>query len=413
MILLLFTTSYPYDVATEQTFLSEEVKYLAAKFERVVLVPKFSNGNRLPVPNGVEVDTSFSASYSFGNRLFASFISLFSLYFYQDIREQWPKSVSISYLRRLLSFLAGAHLTKRWVQNWLNSQNVKDTSAMFYTYWFDEVAMGIGLAKDIYPGLRVISRAHGYDLYEELYASWPCRRKAISLLDGLFTDSDAGKEYLLGKYPAFSEKYGVALLGVPGASEISKPSIDGTLRIVSCSILNPVKRINLLFDGIISAAKERSELKVEWIHYGDGPDREEYLRRIENEFPPNAKGYFPGYSTQADLIQSYINNPVDIFVNVSETEGTPVSIMEAISCGIPILATAVGGNVEIASERNGFLLNPNPTVEEIAELLLEICDNPALMRQKRLGSRDIWQERYSAEKNFKSFAELLTAIRRK
>lgn len=413
MILLLFTTSYPYDVATEQTFLNEEVKYLAAKFERVVLVPKHSNGNKLPVPGGVEVDTSFSASYSLKNRLVASFFSLFSLNFYRDIREQWPNSASISYVRRLLSFLAGARLTQQWVQNWLSSQNVKDTSAIFYTYWFDEVAMGIGLAKETYPGLRVISRAHGYDLYEELYATWPCRRMAIFMLDGLFPDSDAGKEYLLKKYPAFSEKYGVALLGVPDSNGISAPSTDGVLRIVSCSILNPVKRIELLLSGIISATRMRGEQKIEWTHYGDGPDREKHLQRIENEFPANAKGYFPGYSTQADLIKSYIDNPVDVFVNVSETEGTPVSIMEAISCGIPILATAVGGNVEISSEKNGFLLSPNPTSEEIAELLLKICDEPNSMLQKRLGSREVWQERYSAEKNFETFAELLAAIRRR
>lgn len=411
MILLLFTSSYPYDTATEQTFLDEEVKYLAAKFERVVLVPKSSAGRRLPIPDGVEVDTSFAASYSLGNRLIAGFSSLFSTDFYRDIKEQWPNSFSVSHIRRLVSFLAGARITRIWVQNWLNDQKAPDTSVIFYTYWFDEAAMGIGLAKKTYPGLRVISRVHGYDLYEELYAIWPCRRKAISMLDGLFADSDAGKKYLLEKYPAFAEKYGVALLGVLDPGALSSPSQDGILRIASCSILNPVKRIELLFNGIISAAKMRSGQKIEWTHYGDGPGREEYLQRIEKEFPANAKGYFPGYSTQKDLIRSYIDNPLDVFVNVSETEGTPVSIMEAVSCGIPILATAVGGNVEIVSEKNGFLLKPNTTANEIAEMLLEICDDPELMLQKRMGSRKVWQERYSAEKNFESFAELLAAIR--
>ena len=50
--------------------------------------------------------------------------------------------------------------------------------------------------------------------------------------------------------------------------------------------------------------------------------------------------------------------------------------------------------------------------DEIAEVLLKICDTPSLMFQKRLGSRAVWQERYNAEKNFEAFAELLIAIRK-
>lgn len=412
MILLLFTLSYPFDIATEQNFLGEEIKYLARKFERVILVPKSCGGKRFPVPNGVEVDTSFSDTYTLKNRVLASFSSFFSADFYRDLKEHLPNSFSISYIRRLLSFLAGADLTRLWVQNWLVDQHVLDTSVIFYTYWFDEVAMGIGLAKNKYPDIRGVSRTHGYDLYEELYGIWPCRRKAISMFDGLFSVSEAGKKYLNEKYPAFSEKYGVALLGVPDPQAVSKPSQDGTLRVVSCSTLSSLKRINLLLDGIVSAAHMRSVQKIEWYHFGVGIDREEYIRRIEREFPANAVGFFPGYSTQKALIQTYLDNPVDIFVNVSETEGTSVSIMEAASCGIPILATAVGGNVEIVSEKNGFLLSPNPSPDEIAEVLLKICDTPSLMLQKRLGSRAVWQEHYSAEKNFEAFAELLAAIRK-
>jgi colanic acid/amylovoran biosynthesis glycosyltransferase len=243
LILLLFTSSYPYDIATEQTFLGEEVKHLAEKFEHVVLVPKSCKGKRLPLPDGVDVDTSFAASYSLENKLFTSFLSLFSMDFYRDLKEQWPNSFSVSYLRRLLSFLTGAYLTRIWVQNWLASENVLDTSAIFYTYWFDEIAMGIGMAKKKYPGLRVISRAHGYDLYEELYEIWPCRRKAISMLDGLFSASEAGERYLHEKYPIFAEKYGVALLGVHDPGAVSNPSTDDVLRVVSCSMLNPIKRI--------------------------------------------------------------------------------------------------------------------------------------------------------------------------
>jgi colanic acid/amylovoran biosynthesis glycosyltransferase len=412
MILLLFATSYPYDSAMEQTFLSEEVEILARKFDRIILVPRHRRGNRLSVPNGVEVDTSFAELFSFGRRIYFVFLSLFSWDFYRDIKDRLPNSLSFSYMRRLFSFMAGARLTQSWVQNWLRKQSIPDSTVICYTYWFDEISMGIGLAKKMYPGLRVVSRTHGYDLYEEKYALWPCRYKAISLMDGLFADSDAGTEYLHAKYPEFKERYGTALLGVHDPGAVSNPSTDDVLHVVSCSMLNPIKRIDLLFDAIVRAAYMRSGQKIEWRHFGDGDSRQDYIKRIANEFPLNASGDFPGYKTQADLIKNYLEFPVDVFVNVSSTEGTPVSIMEAVSCGIPVIATAVGGNTEIVSEKNGFLLNENPSPDEIAEALLKVCDQREQMLQKRRGSRQIWQERYNEKINFESFAERLVAIRK-
>ena len=413
MIVLIFTTSYPYDYAAEQTFLKGEVEILRRRFERVVLVPRIAQGNRLPIPDGVEVDSSFADFLTFGKRMAASTLSLFSKDFYLDLKNHLPSSLSPSYLRRLFSFLAGANLTRNWVQNWLEMNRLSADDVIGYTFWFDEISMGIGLAKEKHPDLRVISRAHGYDLYEELYGIWPLRPRAISMLDGLFTDSDIGANYLRDKYPQFKEKYGAALLGVTEPGGLSKPSEDGVLRLVSCSILNPVKRIDLLFEGVVTAARMRPDQVIEWTHFGDGDGRQDYINRIASEFPSNTKGHFPGYQTQHDLIQTYLEKPVDVFVNVSSTEGTPVSIMEAVSCGIPVIATAVGGNVEIVKEKNGFLLSENPTSEEIAEALLKVCDRHEEMLEKRRGSREVWLERYNETTNFEAFAQKLVEIRKR
>ncbi|HLA07503.1 MAG TPA: glycosyltransferase [Anaerolineales bacterium] len=413
MIVLIFTTSYPYDYAAEQTFLKGEVEILRRRFERVVLVPRIAQGNRLPIPDGVEVDSSFADFLTFGKRMAASTLSLFSKDFYLDLKNHLPSSLSPSYLRRLFSFLAGANLTRNWVQNWLEMNRLSADDVIGYTFWFDEISMGIGLAKEKHPDLRVISRAHGYDLYEELYGIWPLRPRAISMLDGLFTDSDIGANYLRDKYPQFKEKYGAALLGVTEPGGLSKPSEDGVLRLVSCSILNPVKRIDLLFEGVVTAARMRPDQVIEWTHFGDGDGRQDYINRIASEFPSNTKGHFPGYQTQHDLIQTYLEKPADVFVNVSSTEGTPVSIMEAVSCGIPVIATAVGGNVEIVKEKNGFLLSENPTSEEIAEALLKVCDRHEEMLEKRRGSREVWLERYNETTNFEAFAQKLVEIRKR
>lgn len=414
MILLLFSHSYPYDYATEQTFLEGEVEILRKRFERVILVPRMAKGNLLSVPDGVEVETSFAESFTLGRRLVESAFAPFSKDFHLDLKNRLPSSLLPPYLRRLFSFVAGANLARKWMQNWLKANHISTDEAICYTFWFDEIAMGLELAKERYPALRVVSRTHGYDLYEELYGVWPCRPRAIELIDCLFPDSDIGANYLREKYPQFRQKYGAALLGVPDPAGVAPPSEDGVLRIVSCSNFHPVKRIDLLFQSVITAAKKRPAQKIEWTHFGGDADmRRHYARRIANEFPANAKGNFPGYESQRALIQTYLSNPVDAFVNVSSTEGTSVAMMEAISCGIPVIATAAGGNVEIVQERNGFLLSIDPTPEEIADALLNVCDHREEWLKKRQGSREVWRERYNETTNFEAFAQALVEIRKR
>ena len=413
MIVLLFSNSYPYDYATEQTFLKGEVEILRKCFERVILVPRIVQGNLTPVPAGVEVDTSFTESFTLNRRLAESALALFSNDFYLELKNRFPSSVKPAYLRRVFSFVAGANLTRKWMENWLKSNNILASEVICNTFWFDELAMGIGLAKKKHPSLRVISRTHGYDLYEELYGDWPCRPRAIELVDGLFPDSDIGVDYLRGKYPQFKEKYEAALLGVKDPGGVANPSEDGVLRLVSCSNFHPVKRIDLLFESVISAAKKRPNQKVEWTHFGGADEiRQQYIQRVL-EIPANAKISFPGYQSQRELIQTYLSSPVDVFLNVSSTEGTSVAMMEAISCGIPIVATAVGGNVEVVREKNGFLLSANPTPDEVADSLLSVCDNLGLWLEKRQGSREVWQERYNETTNFEAFAQKLVEIRKR
>ena len=82
--------------------------------------------------------------------------------------------------------------------------------------------------------------------------------------------------------------------------------------------------------------------------------------------------------------------------------------MEAISCGIPVIATAVGGSAEIVSEQNGRLLIADPSPEQIAEALLSIWDQPG---DKRAGSLRIWEQYYDAKRNYDDFVKRLLEIR--
>jgi colanic acid/amylovoran biosynthesis glycosyltransferase len=412
LILVLFTASYPYDAATEQTFLKEEIQFLAEAFEKVVLVPRSCKGRQLHLPGNVMVVDDYSLFLK--NPIKISLIPeiLTSDIFYHDLMAYpWVLFHPRSFFR-LIAFLAGAYLTRRWVIRWIKERGLNVRNSIFYTYWFDQAAMGIGLVKRTYPDLRLVSRVHGYDLYEERYSPpyWPGRKNALKLVDWLFADSEAGTDYLKKRYPDHISKFETARLGVADPGSVNSPSDDGVLRIVSCSIISPVKRVDLLLDGIAFAARQRPDQRIEWHHFGNGKTRADLQARADVEFPGNARAYFPGYSTHQALMNFYRNNPIDMFFNVSISEGTPVSIMEAISCGIPVTATGVGGNREIVTDQNGMLLSPNPSPQEIANAIFLIREEPERIAQKREGSHALWYELYNAEKNFTTFIRSIKAV---
>jgi glycosyltransferase involved in cell wall biosynthesis len=158
-----------------------------------------------------------------------------------------------------------------------------------------------------------------------------------------------------------------------------------------------------MLQGITAAAERRPGQKFEWRHLGTGSS-ESVVGESAVPLPRNLSVEFIPYGSQAAMFDFYRQNRVDVFLNVSSSEGTPMTIMEAASCSIPVIATAVGGNVEIVSERNGILLSADPTPEQIADALLSHWDQPG---GRRSGSLDVWRTRYNADINYPEFARRL------
>lgn len=413
MNIVIFTASYPYDVAVEQSFLNAEIELLSQSFDRVILIPKACKGNLLPVPVGVEVITEYAAYLASASKILAYIAILFSRPLYQEILSRPSLLRYFPAVRRMASFLSEAILTKKWLHNWLKRSALNVADSVFYTFWFTQVTMGIGMAKSLYPKIRLVSRAHGGDLYEDRYAPSyiPFRKISLGMMDGVFPDSQAGTNYLRERYKEFFNIVDTSRMGTADPGFLTRASEDGAVRIVSCAMIRKDKRIDLLLNGIALAAQLCPERQFVWHHFGNGDERESLQLLADTAFPANARGYLPGYTNQKNLYDYYRNNPIDVFMLVSESEGTPVAIMEAISCGIPVIATAVGGNIEIVLKQNGILLSPNPAPEEIAQAILSFIGNPEEALKKRKASFHRWQELYSVRNNTENFIHRLKEIR--
>jgi colanic acid/amylovoran biosynthesis glycosyltransferase len=412
--LILFSASFPFVRGNEASFLGIEVQHLVKAFDHVLVVPEEIK-NPTPVEvAGIEVDTSYSKMIAAAGNTELAQLALSSPIFYQGMMENSFPRFSYPAWRRLIAFSGKAELTRRWVLDFFHSKKNNPHDSLFYTYWFYHAVTGIAFARREYSEIRLVTRAHGYDIFAEEYyqpSFFPCRTTTFPAVDRVFPDSEAGTDYFKKAYPEFLQHIETSLLGVADPGFINQPSRDNVFRIISCSMIRPEKRVELILDAVKQAAIMRPTQHFEWIHVGNGDLREEFQERAIKEFPLNAKTNFPGYSDHETLMEMYKKTPFDLFVNLSETEGTPVSIMEAISCGIPILATAVGGNKEIVSTQNGILVSEDPTPDEVASKFFFLIDHADEMRDMRNGSREVWETHYNAQRNFSEFSQALRSLR--
>jgi glycosyltransferase involved in cell wall biosynthesis len=99
-------------------------------------------------------------------------------------------------------------------------------------------------------------------------------------------------------------------------------------------------------------------------------------------------------------------------INVSESEGIPVSMMEAMSVCVPVIATNVGGVDEIVENNyNGILMNANPTPLEISITIQNFLDLPAEDRQQfRINAHSRWMELFNGDINYSKFSDKLLQI---
>lgn len=411
-LLVLITNNYPFEHDHgEVMFVHPEISSLADTFPRVIVVPAHPFGPNLDPDNGCEIDLTFAKALD--QRRLASFLRLVCLAKPRNAR---------CYVREVVNAWStwgyrGAVRAIAWslqavvAQEWVQSRFDPEQAVLFYTYWNNGITKGLcEVAREI-PKWRVVTRVHRYDLYhnEQQPPYLPFRPLIYSLLDCTFAISSSGVNYLLDN-DAPRDRVGLARLGTPDPGFRVRLSADGTLRVVSCSFLAPVKRVSLIAQALCHFASENPGVVVEWHHLGDGPERLNVMSALASA-PRNLKAVLHGRLSHEEVLDYYRQYPSDLFVQLSSSEGIPVVMMEACSVGLPILATQVGGVGEIVTATNGLLLNANCSVAEVASQINHFYRLPAERKiALRAGSRTLWENCYRARTNHATFSTHLLAI---
>ncbi|MCH3973042.1 MAG: glycosyltransferase [Oscillospiraceae bacterium] len=277
-------------------------------------------------------------------------------------------------------------------------------SVVLYSYWlYEAAAAAVRFAKDLRQkgvSVRLISRAHGFDIHKERRQSGylPLRPYLFAHLDHIFPCSQDGAAVLQKEAgPALAKKITCAYLGTNDCG-LGQPR-QTPLHLVSCSYMVPVKRLHLILSAL-----EQADFPVTWTHLGGGPLEAE-LREKAKSLPPNVTAEFLGQMKNTEVLEYYKSHPVTAFVNVSESEGVPVTVMEAASFGIPAIATNVGGTHELVQDgTNGFLLPKAFAPQELLAAVKRLRDLPTADYTALCeNARGLWAEKFNAEKNYQNF----------
>lgn len=397
----LFTNTYPFGNQAE-TFLADELSVADKMGLDIVLIPLHQKKNCRSVPSRFAIDL----------RLCSSSVRLKMIAFLRLLISKWlwklpftsdrPRSMNEYY--QGVKYLMGAFLVESYVSA---NKNSFDRDGIFYSYWFNHTPLGLYRVKckhDQLKNISIYTRAHGFDVYERRVGIYiPYREWTLNGLKSVFVVSQMGCDFLRDRYPGYKDRIAVSRLGViPMDLNIKSTFLsENKISFVSCSSVIPLKRVHLIFETISNYSKSHPDTQVCWTHIGGGADFESLKKYIHTQAKSkNLEIILCGEMSNTKVKETYGSARFDIFVNLSISEGVPVSIMEAISTRIPVIATNVGGMREIVTKETGFLLPVNFTQAEFDKKVHEILLHMDDYRRETYG---FFQKNFNADINYSYF----------
>lgn len=406
--LILITQDFPYGNA-ETSFLLPEVKVLKDYFDLHIIATQLEGVERCNDNMGFDVK-EISMRATVFQKLQAALFLMFHAEIWDEMKDILKDRVHIIQ-RFKRSFMYGIYAEIFWSRMRKTINMSKDTEGIFYFYWWDYKCLALTMHRKKYPNIRIITRTHNYDLYDERECGGrQCYKNQMDYkLDRIFFIADYGRHYYLEKQQKTeSAKYILSRLGVPEQMQKVKPAKDEFV-LLSCSWMAPIKRIELIIDGL---SLIKSSKRIRWIHIGDGSERMNLIGRAQRKLSgrENIKYEFTGALTNREVILYYRQHMVNCFITTTALEGNPVSVQEALSFGMPIIGTAVS-DIPLMIENNGVLLSENPTAEEVAEAIQKMMALDEIQWEKMAQeSVKIWRRDYDASQNFAEFMKALQRV---
>lgn len=405
--LFLITDFFPY--GTSESFVMTELCYLNQWYD-ITVVPRYKAvGEPRALPADVKVQT-IARHLTMWEKIRFSCGFVFS----RRGRREW-----LSILRSGEKYLARFKASLKdyvsseliWTELLENGITAQSEGTVYYSFWYTASAIALSAHRAELPGSRVVVRTHGYDLYNERCDSGrqPFKPAADEGMDRIVSCCRVGKDYYRKTFLRDdSPKHIMIPLGSEHGGVPVRQKSDA-LRLVSCSMAVPLKRIERIIEGLSIL----SDVPVEWTHIGDGKQMS-FLRSMAEEKlagKENIRWCFTGNLPNAEVHERYKAGRWDAFITTSTSEGSPISIQEALSYGLPVIATAVGGIPELLENSDNILLPSEPTAQEVAAAIARIHDmKPDAYAALQTANYRRWESEYCAANNARRMMEMMEEL---
>ncbi|MBU1057120.1 MAG: glycosyltransferase [Proteobacteria bacterium] len=326
-----------------------------------------------------------------------------------EIKKICPTHINLHYIskEKLGPLKTSLELRKYAIKNYVDVVHTHNWT----TYFF-------GFVTTLFSGVRgLIHTEHGRDTSE-----WEISKKRYWFLKLFLTKTNRItavskdiKEAIKVKWPKFHKEVLVIKNGVNTETffpdkklknylknELALP--DGSIIIGTISVLRKVKNHPVLIKAFNEVCKKNPNICL--LIVGDSEEQEykNDLIKLTNQLNIQDKVFFMG--KRIDINQ--IMNGFDIYVNMSVFEGMSITLLEAMSCGLPVIASKVGGTPEFINDNLTGLLFLSGDHKELAnkiELLLAV---PEQRDNLGIKAREVIIDHFSWKTLVLQYADLYT-----
>jgi len=234
-------------------------------------------------------------------------------------------------------------------------------------------------------GIPSIVAIHSNALWELPGLNHRLGLKLLRAHDRLVTLGAYQKDYLTAREGISPERIEIIANGIDvargrrtaGASPSRRAALglgEGAFVIGTVAVLRPEKNISMLFDAVEVLIMRGTDARL--VIVGDGSERPMLQQEAVARGLAERIAFLGYHDDPAVLLPSF-----DVFALTSRSEVMPISILEAMAGGIPVVATAVGAVSEMVVDGvTGFLVASGDGFA-LAERLFELAEAPALRRQ--------------------------------
>lgn len=244
--------------------------------------------------------------------------------------------------------------------------------------------------------------AHAYDIYRKAPVDFAARAAAAG---AVITVSDANADYIASHFGVPRGRIRILPCGVD-LDQFRPPSTAADAATIVCvSRLRPHKNVEML----LRACRRLVDRGVSFqtVVIGDGPSRPE-LEATRASLGLDGHVTFVGAQDQRAVAEWWRRATVGALT--SRTEGMPVSLMEAAACGVPVVATRVGGVAELVADHvTGFVIESD---DEIAatDALARLLQDRALRARMGAAARQRAETLVSVTRQVDSLLETWTGM---